>query len=448
MRIKDKIHAQTKNVNLQKVLNRYKCITKENPRQSTGRGMSLDHLKNFKSIRNKERANIISRELSNITSNKARKSLEPLQLDKEEFSPETSSPLGGRLTFAKMTRTGYIPVLPETGFKKKQNQDSSIILQNFLGITNNYFLGVFDGHGTNGAKVSGFIKNAIPEEIKRAYEELTSPVGTDINSNFKTMTAGFINKDKNPARLDTYQNLRFRTKIIEQSIDNAQKKLKNRAIDIKFSGSTANICLVGPDHVLTCANVGDSRSILIKCHNEGTKQEVWTCKALSRDHKPDLSDEKSRIESNGGRVACFRDSNKKNIGPPRVWLKRAQIPGLAMSRSFGDEVACCAGVTHKPEIQHCPLTQEDKAVVLASDGVWEFLSNKQVTNILTNYIKAHKPRKGCEKVVSESVRLWKLRDSVIDDITIIVAILPSSQDTGIRGKGVYSSLSCNRLPSC
>lgn len=66
-----------------------------------------------------------------------------------------------------MSRTGYIPVIPETGFRKKQNQDSSLVLQNFMGINNNYFFGVFDGHGTNGAKVSQFLKDCIPDGIKR-----------------------------------------------------------------------------------------------------------------------------------------------------------------------------------------------------------------------------------------------------------------------------------------
>jgi len=71
-----------------------------------------------------------------------------------------------------MTRTGYIPLLPETGFKKKQNQDASLVLQNFMGITNNYFFGVFDGHGLNGAKVSAFLKETIPDGIKMARTNL------------------------------------------------------------------------------------------------------------------------------------------------------------------------------------------------------------------------------------------------------------------------------------
>jgi len=47
-----------------------------------------------------------------------------------------------------------------------------------------------------------------------------------------------------------------------------------------------------------------------------------------------------------------------------------------MSRSLGDKVATHAGVIHKPEIKHFKIGAHDRAIVLATDGVWEFLSNK------------------------------------------------------------------------
>ena len=92
-------------------------------------------------------------------------------------------------------------------------------------------------------------------------------------------------------------------------------------IDVKFSGTTANAWILGPNRILTWANIGDSRAILIQWHNEGTKEEIWSCKQISRDHKPDLNDEKARIESHGGVVSWYKDSRCQNVGPPRVWLK-------------------------------------------------------------------------------------------------------------------------------
>ena len=56
-----------------------------------------------------------------------------------------------------------------------------------------------------------------------------------------------------------------------------------------------------------------------------------------------------------------------------MWLKNEDTPGLAMSRSFGDSMACRVGVHAVPEIKMFELSPEDQIVVLASDGVWEFL---------------------------------------------------------------------------
>lgn len=59
----------------------------------------------------------------------------------------------------------------------------------------------------------------------------------------------------------------------------------------------------------------------------------------------------------------------------RVWLKDQELPGLAMSRSLGDQVAHSVGVSSIPEITEYILELEDKFVVIATDGVWEFLTN-------------------------------------------------------------------------
>ena len=50
----------------------------------------------------------------------------------------------------------------------------------------------------------------------------------------------------------------------------------------------------------------------------------------------------------GGRIDSFRDPDRNPIGPLRVWLKNEDIPGLAMTRSFGDEVAARVGVVAEP----------------------------------------------------------------------------------------------------
>ena len=53
---------------------------------------------------------------------------------------------------------------------------------------------------------------------------------------------------------------------------------------------------------------------------------------LTRDHKPDESDEFARIKAANGRVDAFKDQNGDPMGPQRVWLSDEEVPGLAMSR--------------------------------------------------------------------------------------------------------------------
>jgi serine/threonine protein phosphatase PrpC len=61
-------------------------------------------------------------------------------------------------------------------------------------------------------------------------------------------------------------------------------------------------------------------------------------------------------------------------------LATEDIPGLAMTRSFGDAVAVLAGVNGESETMEFDLTKNDKIMVIASDGVWEFLTNEFVNS--------------------------------------------------------------------
>lgn len=59
----------------------------------------------------------------------------------------------------------------------------------------------------------------------------------------------------------------------------------------------------------------------------------------------------------------------------RVWLHNSNLPGLAMTRSMGDKVGVQAGVIGEPELHEYDITIDDRYLVIASDGVWEYLTN-------------------------------------------------------------------------
>ena len=111
------------------------------------------------------------------------------------------------------------------------------------------------------------------------------------------------------------------------------EKLKNeKSINSTLSGSTGIFIIHIKDTIL-CYNIGDSRAIYITKSN--------TPHQISEDHKPENPKEKIRIIQNGGRIKRI---NNSKVGPLRVWLQNEDLPGLAISRSFGDFIPETIGV--------------------------------------------------------------------------------------------------------
>lgn len=94
-----------------------------------------------------------------------------------------------------------------------------------------------------------------------------------------------------------------------------------------------------------------------------------------------------------------------------------------MSRSVGDAVAHSVGCACEPEITHTVLTPNDKIVLLASDGIWEFLQNQQVANIVYPYFEKDAPEAAANALVSVALAQWKRQSQSIDDITIVIIFL-------------------------
>ncbi|KDO23455.1 hypothetical protein SPRG_21019 [Saprolegnia parasitica CBS 223.65] len=121
-----------------------------------------------------------------------------------------------------------------------------------------------------------------------------------------------------------------------------------------FSGSTLTLLLHFPDERrFVSANVGDSRAVLYT-------QNATVSSAISMDHLPNVPNERSRIESSGGFVVMAG-----------VWRVMGQ---LAVSRTLGDR-HLRQYVSHDPSILHFTHPSDASFVVLASDGVWDTVSN-------------------------------------------------------------------------
>lgn len=211
------------------------------------------------------------------------------------------------------------------------------------------------------------------------------------------------------------ENLKF--SLTECFVKINQDLNTKSGIETEFSGSTSVIVLIRGKQCI-CCNVGDSRAVVGRVTRSG-----WVPVQLSRDHKPDLPEERMRIEKCNGRIDFIRDGNGNPLGPPRVWLKNEQIPGLAMSRSIGDKVAAQAGVICVPEIFTHWLENSDKFIIIASDGIWEFISSEECVKIVSNFYFSGRINEACEQLVNIATHRWNKEDGNVDDISVIIALI-------------------------
>jgi len=192
-------------------------------------------------------------------------------------------------------------------------------------------------------------------------------------------------------------------------------------IDIEYSGSTAVACVLRGS-TLTTAWCGDSRAVLAR--EVGGRMEVV---ALTEDHKPDGAGERERIDEAGGRVARLQDEEGEEVGPHRVWLRYAWIPGLAMSRALGDALAHRVGVSSTPAISTHQVTPADRFLILASDGIWEFITNEEAVMIAAG---CNSPDDAAAQLVSEAHSRWtKEEEGIVDDITVVVVAFSHRSQT-------------------
>ena len=276
---------------------------------------------------------------------------------------------------------------------KKTNQDNFFIYNNFNNNSNYIYMGVCDGHGMFGQDVSGYLVNTLPQNM---------------NTNLLNLNIPSLSTEPS-AKIYPIISSTFVSTNIEMTEDDR--------VDSSFSGSTCVSLFYTPEKLI-CANVGDSRCVVGKFDGKN-----WKSKNLSRDQKPSEQDEYERIINAGGRIESFKDENGNFIGPERVWLKDEDVPGLAMSRSFGDEIAHTVGVITEPEINEYLFLEEDKFIIIASDGLWEFISSDECIGMVKEYYLKNDIDGALNYLYKESSKRWIMEEEVIDDITILMAFL-------------------------
>ncbi|MCQ2817457.1 MAG: protein phosphatase 2C domain-containing protein [archaeon] len=281
----------------------------------------------------------------------------------------------------------------------KTNQDSYLVKFQINGIKNFHMFGVLDGHGENGHFASSLATSFILSYFENAPELKMEKSLSNIYKKIKD---------------NDYD-------MIKSAYKKAEKSLSKNSIDFSLSGTTCVICFIIGKKII-CSNVGDSRAIVVSQNNESKNYSV---KALSRDHKPTIEEERKRIESKGGMIQKYIDTEDgEETGPFRVWQKDSDgenkgVPGLAMSRSIGDLIGSSVGVEPLAEIREIEINEETKFLIVASDGIWEFLDDDKVMNISKKYYETNQNQKLCKTLVKHSTRIWEKEDTVRDDITCV-----------------------------
>lgn len=285
--------------------------------------------------------------------------------------------------------------IPNVG-KGGENQDSFVASTNQSG--SKCLVGVFDGHGEKGKRISELAKSCIARGLFSHKELHSDPVCA-----------------------------------LEGAYSETQRHIERQyGSEALHSGTTAVAAYQHRDRLIV-ANVGDSRAVLGRASDSSS--EVLTgggslrAIELSSDQRPCRADERRRITQAGGvvqqsafpvRQSMGGPSRLVRVGPERVW-DRSGCYGLGVARSLGD-LAMHPFVTANPELHDRQIDPKDKVLILGSDGVWDRLRSQEAVDIAARH---QDPTAAAREITDVAKRRWhqETQGQVSDDITAVVVRL-------------------------
>ncbi|XP_068330763.1 probable protein phosphatase 2C 25 [Pyrus communis] len=216
------------------------------------------------------------------------------------------------------------------------------------------FFGVFDGHG--GAKAAEFAAKNLTKNIA---DRLTGGSEEEI---VEAVKDGYLTTD---------------VEFLKEDVG---------------GGACCVTALIQKGN-LVVSNAGDCRAVMSR---------GGVAEALTSDHHPSRIDEKERIETTGGYVDCCRG----------VW----RIQGsLAASRSIGDR-QLKEWVIAEPETKVLRIDPECEILILASDGLWDKVTNQEAVDIVRPLcVGVDKPElfSACKKLVDLSITRGSMDDTSV-----------------------------------
>lgn len=275
----------------------------------------------------------------NVSNKKGNYLVQSLNVAKSNFNLLVENTSKDNFDFQSIAGKKYESV-KEIASKEEQNpryrqamEDFMKMIDKYNGDPNSGLFTLYDGHGGKDAAL--YAKEKFPEFF------------------FKFLST---NNNTEKALVLTFQKI---------DLD-----LKNRNIANENVGTTASVVYItkepdilsGMKRVLYAANVGDSRIIIIQ--NNGPKK-------ISYDHRCNDTNEINRVKLAGGIIFNCRVFGQ-----------------LALTRAIGDHSFKKYGVIATPYTNKVYLDEKDKYVVIASDGVWDSMSDNDVYKLSLNYNNA------------------------------------------------------------
>lgn len=248
-----------------------------------------------------------------------------------------------------------------------------------------------DGHGFHGQLVATRVVTTVPHFIARKFADGLEERGV-------------------PAALAA-------------AFDSAQKDLEAHSArfgwDCQASGASLIAALYNGSKVYT-AHCGDARCVI------GMEQSGSLVFA-TEDHKPDVPMEQARINAAGAeaRLAAVRSEIfADGWMVHRIFARGQDYPGLCKSRSLGDTLAKDCGVLAEPDISVTEVKAGKKPfMILASDGIWEFLESEFVVKAVSKILPLEGPTRALHKLHREARKRWRQEGHTYDDMTAILVRL-------------------------
>lgn len=242
-----------------------------------------------------------------------------------------------------------------------------------------HFFGVYDGHG--GSQVAKFC-------AEKMHEVLAAEWGRE--------------------QVDGSEWQRTWEAAVNSSFERTDNMVLTEVASPEMVGSTAVVVVLSGCQIIT-SNCGDSRAVLCR----GTETIPLTI-----DHKPDREDELLRIEGQDGKVINWKGARVFGV--------------LAMSRAIGDSYLR-PWIIPVPEITFTTRTDEDECLILASDGLWDVMSNNEVGEVARRLLRRRRRSMQIDdeitaaQAVANSLTEIALGRNSSDNISIIVVDLKSKR---------------------